>query len=111
MARKKISVKQVAKDLLPGIKTNVRVDKVLVFGSQARGTADNNSDYDFIVLSRDFERWPTMKRLVMLNRSREGAALDVSMDILGFTPQEFKKFKFSPSPNLRQIYREAKKIA
>ena len=42
-----------------------RVERVVLFGSRARGDADEASDYDIAVFLRGFtERWPEVDRLV-----------------------------------------------
>jgi uncharacterized protein len=42
-----------------------RIERVMLFGSRARGEARDDSDYDIAVFVRDFkERWPEVDRLV-----------------------------------------------
>ena len=42
-----------------------RIERVMLFGSRARGEARDDSDYDIAVFLRDFkERWPEVDRLV-----------------------------------------------
>ena len=41
-----------------------RVERVVLYGSRARGDAGSDSDYDVAVFLRDMDdRWPEMKRL------------------------------------------------
>lgn len=110
MARTTVQRKKVIAAYEDSLKSHLRLDDVLVFGSLARGTAAASSDVDVIVLSRDFKRMPFLERLQFLNRMRTGSALSVPMDIIGFTPKEFTSLAKSESPNLRRIYREARRI-
>jgi predicted nucleotidyltransferase len=42
-----------------------RIERVMLFGSRARGKARDDSDYDIAVFLRDFtDRWPEVDRLV-----------------------------------------------
>lgn len=62
--------------------------KICLFGSRAKGTAKKNSDYDFIVISKDFKRIDFPKRcsnLYFLKRN-----IPAPMDILCYTPEEFE---------------------
>jgi uncharacterized protein len=44
-----------------------RIERVMLFGSRARGEARADSDYDIAVFLRDFkERWPEVDRLVAI---------------------------------------------
>jgi uncharacterized protein len=45
-----------------------RLDRVILFGSRARGDAHADSDYDIAVFLKDMpDRWAEMKRLTRLN--------------------------------------------
>ena len=44
-----------------------RIERVVLFGSRARGEARPDSDYDIAVFLRDFvNRWPEVNRLVSI---------------------------------------------
>lgn len=110
MAGTKINAKKIALAYKEAVASKLKVDSVFMFGSAARGSATTASDIDLIVLSRDFTYMPFMKRLQLLNRLRRGSALQVAMDIIGFTPKEFTALKRDESPNARKVYQEAKRI-
>jgi len=65
----------------------IRVKKLLLFGSHARGTAGADSDIDLAVVSDDFTSMDLWERMCLLGRARVGIARP--MEILGFTQQEF----------------------
>ena len=66
----------------------MRVDALILFGSHALGTATEDSDYDFVVVSPDFDGVPFIKRSARLLPLRERG---VSYDFLCYTPQEFEE--------------------
>ena len=86
------------------------VQRALLFGSAAGNTMKKDSDLDLIILSGDFAGMSFLKRLQLLNRQRQGLALTVPMDILGFTPKEFQQFRHHASPNIRGIYSSARTV-
>ena len=61
-------------------------EKILLFGSQARGTADDRSDVDILVVC-SFEG---KRRHLMLEMDRALGSLDHAFDILILRPEEFQ---------------------
>ncbi len=71
---------------------NVSVSKIILFGSQARGNATQESDVDIVVISRDFEKRDIYKRLELI-KDAEIATIKkfmIPLDIIMMTPEEFK---------------------
>ena len=58
-----------------------------MFGSRARGDYKKESDYDFIIVSRDFEGISIFKRIEMVLDVRE------NIDVICLTPEEFEREK------------------
>lgn len=97
-------------DLIGRIKAAEKVDKILLFGSQATGTAGIDSDIDLlIVLARD-----TMPKNF---RERSANYLQISkaireiekqhpIDLLVYTRPEFEMMKDSGSLFVRRVLRE-----
>lgn len=67
---------------------SVRVSALIWFGSRSRGGGDEWSDYDFIVVSPDFEGIPFLQRSRKLSHLREPRR---SYDFLCYTPKEFEE--------------------
>jgi len=67
-----------------------KVDKIILFGSRARGSYKKESDVDLTIISKDF------KKIKFLDRSR-GLYLtwgaEYPVDFFCYTPEEFKKMK------------------
>lgn len=63
-------------------------DKVILFGSYARGEATDYSDVDLVVVSSFFDTVPKEKRLDVLYED----VIDLSPDfhVFGLTPSEYK---------------------
>lgn len=68
----------------------LRVEALILFGSRVEGEADEWSDYDFIVVSPDFEGIPFIERGRLLFPLRERG---VSYDFLCYTPAEFEALR------------------
>lgn len=69
---------------------DIKVSKVLLFGSFAYGTPDKHSDVDLIVVSPDFRGRDFWDRAQWLTLQRRGIATDIAMDVIGYTPSEFR---------------------
>ena len=47
----------------------IRISKIILFGSQATGTANENSDIDIVVVSEDFAGKAVSERVKLLNKA------------------------------------------
>jgi len=66
------------------------VQKIVLFGSRARGDWLHTSDYDFLIVSKDFEGLNFLNRPAnVLNKTKEYFATD----LLCYTPEEFARKK------------------
>lgn len=88
---KKINPVKIVRDYARGLAGQIRIDKVILFGSAVSGKMNYHSDLDVIILSRDFSQVEFIRRLQQLSRAREGQSRKVPMDIFGYTPREFEK--------------------
>lgn len=77
-------------------------DKIIIFGSHARGTADDRSDVDILVICR-FEG---KRRHLMLEMDRALGGLDLARDIIVLTPEEFERDRHIPGTIARPAWRE-----
>lgn len=92
MAGRPIAPQEIIKKYLEHVPRDIRVEGVFLFGSHARGMAKEDSDIDFIVISPDFGRMDFMKRMELLShvQGADSITRSVPMDIIGYTPKEFK---------------------
>jgi predicted nucleotidyltransferase len=70
----------------------IKVSKIVVFGSQARGTATEESDIDIVVISEEFKRKNIFRR-ANLTKDAEIRTIKkfmVPLDIISMTPEEYE---------------------
>ena len=72
----------------------IEVDRLLVFGSFARGQAREGSDVDLILVSPDFEGLDLVERYVKVRPLWDGLR---AVDILPYTPAEFSGLHDGPT--------------
>ncbi len=66
-----------------------RVTRAFLFGSRARGDHFNDSDYDVIIVSPDFEGIPFARRIAELYEFWDWFPIDI--EPICYTPEEFDK--------------------
>lgn len=71
-------------------KNGIHPQRVILYGSYAKGTATPDSDIDLVIISKDMARWPALERLELL--SRLTAKIDAPLEVLGYTPDEIARF-------------------
>ena len=86
--------------------TEANAERVILFGSHARGDAKENSDVDFMIIAES--------KLPRFKRSRELYKLfrpyPFAMDLLVYTPQEVERGKKSPVSFMSTVLREGKTL-
>lgn len=75
-------------------KMGIRCEKILLFGSQARGTAEEGSDIDLFVISPDWARYNERERLELLGIA--AARILEPIQARGVTPDELATHCLSP---------------
>lgn len=75
-------------------KMGIRPARILLYGSQATGTAREGSDIDLIVISGDWTKYNYRKRLELLGVA--SARILEPVQAQGFTPSEIKSKKIMP---------------
>ena len=76
-------------DIVKRIATNFNPEKIILFGSYAKGNASNDSDLDLIIVQET--KLPRHKRSFDIQKMLIGSMLP--MDILVYTNNEFEKEK------------------
>ena len=75
--------------------TGLNIQKIIVFGSQAKGKYNDDSDIDIIVISNDFRNKNIFKR-ARLTKDAEIMTIKkfmIPLDIVTMTPEEFANDK------------------
>jgi len=83
-----------------------RPQRIILFGSQARGTADDRSDVDILVIC-PFEG---KRRHLMVEMDRALDDLDYAFDILILNPEEFQRDRLIPGTVGRYAHKEGKVV-
>jgi len=95
-------IKQVAERI--GIAANA--ERVILFGSHARGEASKNSDVDLMIIAEsDLPRFKRSRKLYKLFRP-----YPFGMDLVVYTPEEIEKGKKSPVSFVSSVLREGKTL-
>ena len=79
-------------------------DRIILFGSQARGTADDRSDVDILVICS----FQGKRRHLMLEMDRALRGLRLARDIMVLTPEEFERDRHIPGTIARPAWKEGK---
>ncbi|WP_052833876.1 nucleotidyltransferase domain-containing protein [Staphylothermus marinus] len=66
-----------------------RIDRIILFGSYAKGTWLKTSDIDLIIVSRDFKNIPFSKRLDIINKIIFIKNITPFIEVLPYTSEEF----------------------
>jgi predicted nucleotidyltransferase len=83
-----------------------KAERVVLFGSHARGDAGENSDVDLMIIAESqLPRFKRSRELYKLIRPHPFA-----MDLLVYTPQEVKKGKRSPVSFVSTVLKEGKTV-
>ncbi|MEM2865871.1 MAG: nucleotidyltransferase domain-containing protein [Candidatus Hadarchaeales archaeon] len=88
------------------LREKIRVEKVILFGSRARGDHLEDSDVDLIVVSRDFEGLPFFERMDKLILLWESP---LDLELLCYTPEEFER-KRKEIGTVRQAVKEGVEV-
>lgn len=77
-------------DLIERLSKKIKIEKVIIFGSRARGEEEEESDVDLLIISPDFKAKKFRERALGFYKYSE---LDFPVDFICFTPEEFEKMK------------------
>ena len=86
--------------------TEFQADRVILFGSYARGLADEHSDVDLLVLAH----FQGSRRSLMVAMDRALRGLGFARDIVILTPEEFERDRFIPGTLARPASLEGKTL-
>ena len=95
------------KDFLKRVKKKYNIEKAIFFGSRARGDNFKDSDYDIILVSKDFEGIFFTKRIANMYDFWKHYPLEI--EPICYTPEEFKR-KLKEHGIVRTAAREGIKI-
>ncbi len=81
-------------------------EKIIVFGSYARGDIDEYSDLDLVVIKKTNKRF--LERLIEVAKLIDNDLGKV--DVFVYTPEEFKMMKENKNPFIEKVIKEGKVV-
>jgi uncharacterized protein len=93
-------------DIIRRIVETAHPDKIIIFGSRARGDARPDSDFDMLVIKKSEE--PGYRRDAALYLTLAG--LNVPVDVLTYTPEEIKDWSAVPQAFVTTALHEGKVV-
>lgn len=92
MVKKPNQIKQIINNYRSNLeRSQIKPFKLVLYGSYLHGKPNKWSDIDLIVIAKDFGKRNPIERMEFL--SQKAAQVDDSLEVLGFTEEEFKKEK------------------
>ncbi|MBN1901398.1 nucleotidyltransferase domain-containing protein [Candidatus Sumerlaeota bacterium] len=95
-------IHSIIKDITNRIVTRFKPEKIILFGSYARGTAGPDSDADLLVVIRVKGR--KREQAIQIDQALEGIALP--NDVIVVTPEEVERYRASIGSIIRETLRE-----
>src|SRR4030042_4016160 len=97
--------KKIIKEATKRIAEQFHPERIILFGSYARGTADAKSDVDLLVISSLRKK---RRRTLILEINRSLWGLSLARDIVILTPEEFEIEKEITGTIARYAFKEGK---
>ncbi|MGR3309547.1 MAG: nucleotidyltransferase domain-containing protein [Candidatus Brocadiales bacterium] len=97
--KEKININEIVKTIVNGYGP---VEKIIIFGSQARGDADEYSDLDLIIIKKTDKRF--------IQRLLEVPLFPIHVDVFVYTPEEFEQMKENENPFILSALESAKVV-
>jgi predicted nucleotidyltransferase len=91
-------------DMVRRIVESARPDKIILFGSRARGNARIDSDFDLIVIKQTQEPVPRRDAALYLAL----AGMNVAIDVMTYTPAEIQDWSSVPDAFITTAVREGR---
>lgn len=84
------TIVKVVKDFVQKLSQDFTLQKVILFGSQAKGSAQSESDVDLIIVSEDFRVIRSFERSARMYDYWDAF---IPVDFICYTPDEFERLK------------------
>lgn len=90
MAQTRQKIKNIVLKYIRNLESlGISVQRVIIFGSQAKGTFSKDSDIDIAVISKEFEKMGLWEKAKYLGRAARG--IPYPIEAIGFSPSQLKK--------------------
>jgi len=101
-----IQLEPLVADIVQRIVATAQPEKIILFGSRARGEARPTSDFDILVIQESNE--PGYRRDAALYLALTG--LNAPVDVITYTPEEVREWSAVPQAFLTTAIREGKVV-
>ncbi|MDN5331761.1 MAG: hypothetical protein PWP45_986 [Tepidanaerobacteraceae bacterium] len=88
MVKTKDEIMKIIGDYIDKLRKHIKINRVILFGSYAKGEALKSSDVDLAIVSEDFGKMSFFERLELLYKCWN---YDIGADLLGYTPEELEE--------------------
>ena len=92
--------KELLRKIKNALEKKMKVHKIYLFGSRARGTFYPDSDYDLAVISEDFKTHTFLERQKLVRPIMRTILGIVSLDVVCYTPEEYSRGKTAFLPSI-----------
>jgi len=107
MYKKRSQIEEIIKEYKQVLRTlGINVERVILYGSYAKGNERKDSDIDLIVVSKDFQKMNLRERLEVLGIA--AARIMKPIEAKGYTPEELEKV--SPTNFLNEILKTGVRV-
>ena len=96
----------ILREIVRRIRKEVRPQKIILFGSRARGTPHRHSDYDILVVKRT--RLSHYRRAEPIRSALVDLPVEVDVDVVMYTPFEIHDWSQVPQAFITTAMREGK---
>jgi len=83
---------------------NFELNKIILFGSHARGDADDKSDIDLLIVTSEIKN----RRRLMIEIDRKLKGLGFARDVVVLKDEEYERDKYIPGTVARYSFLEGK---
>lgn len=87
-------INKAIKDYIRVIKKDIPIEKVILYGSYAKGTAKKTSDIDLAIISKKLGRNPQEEGKYLFRKLWE--IKESNIEPIGYSPMDLKKSNLSP---------------
>src|SRR5258706_6431210 len=101
-----MSEEALLKEMVARIRRALNPERIILFGSRARGQARDNSDFDILVIQESDQ--PRYRRSAPLYPAL--ADLPIEVDVLVYTPEEVQDWSAVPQAFVSTAIREGRVI-
>lgn len=88
MVKTEAELRRIIQEYVQALQDDIRVSKVILYGSYAHGKPHGWSDVDIAVISPDFNGLDPWERQRLLGRKRLGC--DLLLEAIGYSLEEYK---------------------